>query len=97
MKPIIKPLLIILFILLTNQLQANVDVLEAVGVKEVLLDSNNPISIIIHDESIDTPLSIQTNNESYFYQRDHPDVPTPKNWTPKVPSPHDHYYYPKGK
>jgi len=39
MKPILKPLLIILFILLTNQLQANVDVLEAVGVKEVLLDS----------------------------------------------------------
>ncbi|RKY40027.1 MAG: hypothetical protein DRP85_09390, partial [Candidatus Makaraimicrobium thalassicum] len=37
----------------------------------ILDDNNNPISIITHDESIDTPLSIQTNNESYFYQRDH--------------------------
>ncbi len=37
-----------------------------------ILDSNNnPISIITHGESIDTPLAIRTNNESYFYQRDH--------------------------
>jgi len=27
----------------------------------------------------------------------HPDAPMPKNPTPKVPNPHDHYYYPKGK
>lgn len=25
----------------------------------------------------------------------HPDVPQPKDWTPKAPNPHDHYYYPK--
>ena len=25
----------------------------------------------------------------------HPDVPMPKDWTPKGPTPHDHYYYPK--
>ena len=33
--------------------------------------SNNPISMITHDESIDTPLSIKTNNQSFYYQRDH--------------------------
>jgi hypothetical protein len=27
----------------------------------------------------------------------HPNVDMPKNPTPKSPSPHDHYYYPKGK
>ena len=27
----------------------------------------------------------------------HPDVPMPKNQTPKAPNPHDHYFYPKGK
>ena len=37
----------------------------------ILDDNSNPISIITHDESVDTPLAIRTDNQSYFYQRDH--------------------------
>lgn len=25
----------------------------------------------------------------------HPNVKKPKNWTPKAPTPHDQYYYPR--
>lgn len=32
---------------------------------------NNPVSIITHDERTDTPISIVTGSESFYYQRDH--------------------------
>jgi RHS repeat-associated protein len=37
----------------------------------ILDQDNNPLSTITHGESIDQPLSITTNNQTYYYQRDH--------------------------
>ena len=33
--------------------------------------SNPPLSLLTHGEQIDQPLSIKTNNQNYYYQRDH--------------------------